>query len=99
MHGLQKDAMGGFVEEQAMMHGHWYHDRNRQLYIVPNNIYGDGDCEAAGPDKAVIERLNELYRGKKMFDVDTGEVEDELGLERISELDYRFDDKQGYFAA
>lgn len=75
------------------MDGHWYINRDCQLYIVPN-----AEAEIEGPDDETLDKLNSIYRAASSFDqVDTAKVAEDLGLHFVQWQSRRFSWKHGYY--
>ena len=71
--------------------GHWYHDKDGALFIVPK----DGEIE--GPDGLAIDALNTLYRSTDFGEVVQEEVAAVLGLTVAYPWQHRFDQTIGYY--
>lgn len=94
--GMQNEQ-NEYVKTNGLENGHWYVNQNGMLFIVPSEE--DGIAEIEGPDGAVLDQLNAIYRETPFEKVDQAQVANDLGLEVIQDVLKRFDPAIGFYHA
>jgi hypothetical protein len=94
--GMQNDS-GEYEKTNGLEHGHWYLDTNGMLFIVPTEE--DGLAEIEGPDGAILDKLNAVYRDTAFEKVNQDQVARDLGLEVVLDVLKRFDTETGFYHA
>jgi hypothetical protein len=83
-----------YVNDSALMNGHWYVDPSSgELYIVPTI----GRAEGPAGDK--LDQLNRLYGPQALTEVSTEVIANLTGLRLVPWFERKFDTTNGYYVA
>jgi hypothetical protein len=88
---------GEYEKTNGLENGHWYLDPDGLLFIVPTEE--DGLAEIEGPDGAILDQLNAVYRETPFEKVDQRQVAADLGLDIVLDVLKRFDPETGFYHA
>lgn len=93
--GTRDESTQLFIFSESVDKGHWYHDQDGLLYIIP----ASDDEESLGPDNETMTALNAVYRESDFEKVDPNELAAKMNLDYIPEVLHRFDEESGYYSA